>query len=169
MGGGIYYDLYRPKLNNNIFENNSAIYGPDIASYPIKIKMINISSDDIMFDELVSGQTISPSIELCLVDHDEQIVLNDYSSKITISKINSNTTVSGTNEVVVKGGVATFSDLTLIAKPTSENVPFNVHSPSLNSDILNLQYNSSLSQANILASFRICESGEKEENDQCIE
>jgi predicted outer membrane repeat protein len=33
-GGAIYYDTYKPFLTNNTFLNNSAPYGPDLASYP---------------------------------------------------------------------------------------------------------------------------------------
>ena len=38
-GGSIRYDLYRPNFSNNLFESNSAKYGLNIASYPIKIKI----------------------------------------------------------------------------------------------------------------------------------
>jgi predicted outer membrane repeat protein len=37
-GGAIYYDTYKPFLTNLSFNNNSAPYGPDLASYPTQIK-----------------------------------------------------------------------------------------------------------------------------------
>ena len=39
-GGGVYYNLNRPTLNNLMFTNNSADYGPDIASYAVKVSLI---------------------------------------------------------------------------------------------------------------------------------
>lgn len=155
MGGAIFYDLYRPVLDNNTFAHNSALYGPDIASYPVKIKLANSDSDEMVFTNVASGQTITPGIELSLVDFDDQIISTDYSSKITMSRIDSNTSIFGTTEVVVKGGIATFSDIALISKPSSENVAFKVSSPALDSQIINLSGKRSLNQINIIASFRI--------------
>ena len=40
-GGALFYDLYQPYgLENNTFENNTAVYGNNIASYPFKLKLI---------------------------------------------------------------------------------------------------------------------------------
>lgn len=38
QGGAIKYTWYRPTISNNILDGNSAPYGNDIASFPIKIK-----------------------------------------------------------------------------------------------------------------------------------
>ena len=34
-GGAIYFDAFKPDIINCLFLNNSAIYGNDIASYPV--------------------------------------------------------------------------------------------------------------------------------------
>jgi hypothetical protein len=43
-GGAILFDLYPPVLVNNLFENNTALYGKDIASYPVRVIFANSSS-----------------------------------------------------------------------------------------------------------------------------
>ena len=65
-GGAIYYDLYRPVFNNISFSNNSAQYGNDIASYPIKIKLRGSDSDQIILQNVVSGQIHSQHLNLSL-------------------------------------------------------------------------------------------------------
>jgi len=53
-GGAIYYDSFRPNITNSTFLNNSAIYGPDVAGYPIKIVQEDGSST-ITYEEVASG------------------------------------------------------------------------------------------------------------------
>ena len=96
QGGAIYYDLYRPGLSENIFEGNSAGYGPNIASYPIKINIRNSNSDFIKLFDVGSGVKYSNSLELALVDYDNQANNLDNSSVITIKSTRSNTSVFGT-------------------------------------------------------------------------
>ena len=41
-GGAVFYDLYSPiNFDTNMFENNSAPYGPNFASYAYKLLMTN--------------------------------------------------------------------------------------------------------------------------------
>jgi len=54
-GGAIHYETYRPILSNNTFEGNTANYGPDIASYPIKIKVKGSDVKQIVLDNIGSG------------------------------------------------------------------------------------------------------------------
>ena len=166
-GGAIFYDLYRPELENNTFVNNTARYGNDIASYPIKIKLKDIDSDSIMLNDVVSGQMYSPTLVFLLVDHDEQQIFTDSFSTIKINSLSNNTSLDGTLVVAVNQGEATFDELILIAKPGSTNVEFQISSAAVDEDIINLQYNGTINQKNIDASFRYCESGEIETNDVC--
>ena len=166
-GGAIYYDLYRPKLDNITNENNTAQYGNYIASYPIKIKLSNISTDMIVLDDVVSGQMYSSLLEFELVDHDEQVISTDSSSTIKISTIHNNTSLDGTLTVSVDHGVGVFDQLTFISQPGSRNVEFGISSEAIDNDIINLQYNGTVTQNNITTSFRYCESGEIEIDDKC--
>ena len=165
-GGAMYYNLYRPELENNTYNNNIAQYGNDIASYPIKIKFTNTSSDLIVLDNIASGQVISPSLNFELVDHDKQVILTDSTSTIKASSHSNGTTVEGTLVAAVKQGAATFDELILVAKPGSTNAEFQISSAAVDDDIINLQYNGTVSQNAINSSFRYCESGEIETNDR---
>ena len=167
-GGAIYYDLYRPKLDNITQLNNTAVYGNYIASYPIKIKLTNTNTDLIRLDNVVSGQVYSSLLEFELVDHDGQVISTDNSSTIKINTIHSSTSLDGTLVVAVNHGVAVFDQLTLISKPGSQNVEFGIVSEAIDNDIINLQYNGTVTQNNITTSFRYCESGEIEVDDKCV-
>ena len=54
-GGAIKYNVYRPTMQNNIFENNTAAYGPNIGSYAIKIRKKNSEIEQISLDNIGSG------------------------------------------------------------------------------------------------------------------
>jgi hypothetical protein len=54
-GGAIEYDVYRPTFVNNYFENNTAVYGPNIASYPIKINVKGHEIEQIRLEDIGSG------------------------------------------------------------------------------------------------------------------
>ena len=77
MGGAIYYDSYRPSLTNITYANNSALYGQNIASYPIKIIEQGISNDLIELNNIGPSITYSGTLKLALVDYDDQKIMND--------------------------------------------------------------------------------------------
>ena len=77
--------------------NNSAGYGPNIASYPIKIKLRNSSSDNIQLTNVGSGVVYDETLEFALVDYDNQINELDNSSLIIITALSLNTSALGTN------------------------------------------------------------------------
>ena len=53
-GGAIYYNLYSPLgIKNNTFTSNAASYGPDFASFPSKLEILN--KDTTFLSSLVSG------------------------------------------------------------------------------------------------------------------
>lgn len=84
-GGAIYYDIYRPLMTNVTFKNNTAPYGPNIASYPVKVIRTDINSTAFTLDNVASGQTYTQSIELSLVDFDNQIASDTSSGIVSIS------------------------------------------------------------------------------------
>ena len=70
--------------------------------------------------------------------------------------------------MAVNQGVAVFNQLILTSKPGSQNVEFGILSEAIDNDIINLQYNGTVTQNNITTSFRYCESGEIEVDDKCV-
>lgn len=76
QGGSIYYSKKRPRFFNNEFENNSAEYGENIASYPIRIKSSENSTYFIL--ENVIPQAKRPlisNLSFVLLDYDDQITI----------------------------------------------------------------------------------------------
>lgn len=82
VGGAISYVRSRPKINFCNFSNNSAVYGENIASYPIKIKL-----HELKFGVGQNFPSVRPSsdtpliskLTLGLYDIDSQLVCLNYS------------------------------------------------------------------------------------------
>jgi len=69
-GGAYYYPKYRPKLINNTFTNNTAKYGPDIGSIPIKIFINDSISNEVILENIPSGQIVPFEMTISLKDWD---------------------------------------------------------------------------------------------------
>ena len=165
-GGAIYFDLYRPILDKNVFDNNQAVYGNDIASYPVKVRLKDTDSNQFILYNAVSGQVYSPALEFQLIDHYNQVILTDSYSKIRISSISNDALLEGTLTSIVNQGTSSFENLILIAKPGSNNVKYEIISSAIDQDIIDLQYKENFIQEMIDVSFRYCESGEIETNNR---
>lgn len=48
-GGAIIYTKAKPHLLSNIFQNNKANYGDNIASFPVRIRILNKQNETITF------------------------------------------------------------------------------------------------------------------------
>ena len=81
-GGSIKWNQKMPKIDeNNFFKNNNALYGSDIASYPIRnrIKLIinnsfRTAENSITLDNIASGSKIETRIQFELIDVYNNIV-----------------------------------------------------------------------------------------------
>ena len=82
-GGAIYYDLYRPTMENITYIDNEAEYGPNIASYPVKISPTTPGEE--ILEGIVSGQTVPQTLTFSLMDHDDQIAVDIDGGSISIS------------------------------------------------------------------------------------
>jgi predicted outer membrane repeat protein len=51
QGGAIYYNYRRPKLEDIVYSSNRATYGPDIASYPVRIALRSKIESGIILSE----------------------------------------------------------------------------------------------------------------------
>ena len=140
QGGAIYYDLYRPNMTNVIFINNTAPYGPNIASYPVKIVLANSNATDIVFNDVISGQEQEVDLSFHIVDYDNQLALLATSGRIVISQIIKGTSVFGRSTASIVDGVATFDKLIFNAPPGSKNIPFKISSTLIDSSKLIRQY-----------------------------
>ena len=133
QGGAINYDYKPPVRENNIFENNNAAYGNNIASYPVTIKLINSNSEEIRLSEIRSGAAIDTPVVLSLMDYDNQVMNLDNENQVSI--FSSNTTessVRGTNTVKLNNGLASFDSIIFVSEPGSTNIEFSATSKSIN-------------------------------------
>ena len=98
-GGAIYYDYGRPEfVSSIIFNNNSAKYGPDIASYAVKITFENDTSNDMKINNFGSGIVYEEVLKFAVRDYDNQIMVLDDENQIIISSGNpSISQISGFN------------------------------------------------------------------------
>ena len=130
-------------MKNIIFQNNSAPYGNDIASYPVRIVKQGDDDDDdfhIHLNEIASGQTLSESLVLKIIDYDNQTISTLIKGNIVVSTIDYNTKVYGRNSESIVNGVSTFSGLILSAKPGSNMVQFSVNTAIIDSSVISRQF-----------------------------
>ena len=168
-GGAIYYDVYRPNMINNAFYNNSAVYGNNIASYPIKIKEKDSSQDQIVLNNIGSGISGNISFVFGLYDFDDQVVSLDNVSQITIRSIVNNTLVSGSTSIKVIKGIAKFDSVIFTSFPGYKNISFGLTSNAIDLAKVRKQISLNYTLNNILVSFRFWSPGEIIAKDICIE
>ena len=127
QGGAIYYNYKRPQFNKNDFTNNQAVYGPDIASYAVKLRFRDINSDQMNITDIASGVQYANNIIFELVDYDNQIMMLNNINQVEISVANkSQLQLKGTNNALLKEGIATFSNFVAVSKPGNTNVLISV-------------------------------------------
>ena len=164
-GGAIYYNYNRPALYDSVLLNNSAEYGPNFASYPFKIKMLENYSDKMMISNMVSGVQFDKVVKLSLVDFDEQIMSLYSINQITINSLNKTlVSINGVNSALLRNGIASFTNLIINAQPGSQNVQLQASSKAIDSIKIKKIYGI-INNNFIYANFRFCRPGEIQQND----
>jgi len=161
MGGAIYYSFKRPDLPNIVFENNTAPYGPNLASYAVKIRRYEGTSDDILIDNVGAGIKYDKEIKLALLDYDNQVMVLNSVNEITIISSASNvTSVSGTNSVLQENGIGTFENLIVLGIHGSRGVKFQASSKAIDTSKITQVYGGPVSNNTVTVNFRECMPGE---------
>ena len=163
-GGAFFYDMYRPGLLNNIFYNNSASYGNNIASYPIKIKQKDSNHDQVVLNNIGSGISDNINFVFGLYDYDDQITSLDNVSQITIKSIVNDTLVSGATIVKATKGVAAFDNVIFTSNPGYSNVSFGLTSNAIDLAKARKQISLNYTLKNIIVNFRFWQPGEIQTN-----
>ena len=171
QGGALNYNYVRPSLSSNSYQNNSALYGPNIASYPVKIKLVNSTQDEILLDNVGSGITYPQTLHLGLYDYDDQIMVLDSSNQIIISPVDlQSSDVSGINLGLLDQGSTSLDSIAFISSPGSVNVQFKATSKAIDDDKIQNVFSNSASNNTINVNFRFCQPGEIITNDnQCLQ
>jgi predicted outer membrane repeat protein len=158
-GGAIYYGFGRPQLKNVTNSNNSAPYGPNLASYAVKIKMLG--NDEMVISNIGSNIKLEETIHLALLDYDDQVMVLNSVNQIIITPVDrSIASVRGVNSVLLHNGVATFDNLVAITKYGSKNVKFQASSKGIDSTKIKKVYGAEISENIVTFNFRDCMPGE---------
>jgi hypothetical protein len=120
--------MNRPQLTNNIYDNNTATYGNNIASYAVRIIDENTGSNKINFYDYASGQLYNETLKYALVDYDDQEMVLDDESTIKISSVTVGSSVSRTSSEKVTAGLAKFDAVILGSIAGSTNTIFSLTS-----------------------------------------
>jgi len=155
-GGAIFYDFMNPIIDEDTtLENNIAFYGSDLASYPVRVGLINSHHSDIIkLSNIASGLSIESGLGLALLDYDDQVFTLDNSSLINILSLNPDASVRGVNVAKVNNGVVNFDDLVFTSQPGSSNIEFTVSSNSINKHKVSLTHNDEITQSHLHVDFR---------------
>lgn len=134
LGGCITWRTTKPELSENTYINNSAIYGNEIASFPISMSVY--SSDTFLTDfslsDIAPGQLVSNSFSVVLLDHYGQIVKTDNTTTISLTSPSSDIIISGTTTITSSLGMVTFGSFYIYGKP-GNNISMEITSPVINS------------------------------------
>ena len=169
-GGVIYYDYNRPVIKNSIFINNHALYGQNIASYPVKIGINDSSFDHMSFTNVGSG-VVYDKVTFVLLDYDNQTMVLNNQDYIKINPSNfSQSSVLGTNHGQLTNGIASFSNLILQHQPGASNITFVASSKAIDKNKIESVFGSPISDNTIDVSFRWCKPGEIYDNiNSCVQ
>ena len=171
-GGSIRWQNVKPQLNSILYQNNSASYGADVASYAVTIaptaQQRRLSGVPVIqyIQGIVPGQKVQSPIELSLQDQYGNIVTTDNSSKAGIRS--SEATISGTNAVIAQKGVFLFDDFALIASP-NQNVTVQFYANSIEEmqKTVKDQETNFNPIVSVLVYLRDCEAGEYNTGTEC--
>lgn len=163
-GGGIQYDVMRPIMENLIIENNTAQYGPKIASYAMRLKLYHNVTDKIYFTNVGSGIIGDILFYIEMLDADDQIMILNSKYWVHIrAQIPNQTQPQSLGGVIsnqVVNGVALFDKLAFISAPGNINVMYDLHSDDFDHAIIQRQFNGTFKQEIVHVDFRFCKPGE---------
>jgi hypothetical protein len=152
-GGAIYYNYNRPSMSSNIFINNSALYGENVASYPTKIVLNSTKQESLNLENVGSGLKYEGDLIFALVDQDDQTMILDNSSTLKLTPMSPNASLTGIDFAKVTAGVAKFSSIAFNSYPGERDIKFRITSGMIDSHF------------DLTVSFRFCKPGEFEETD----
>lgn len=156
-------------MTNVTFTNNTAPYGDNIASYPVKAILADgTSSASFMINDAPSGQILEEELSFAVVDFDGQTLNSQTSGLMSITGVSPDARALGLSTAPVIAGVSTFSDVVLQAKPGSKNVEFSVKAFSVDPTLIFKVFGVNTLQEPFYVNFRYCKPGESDEGNICF-
>ncbi|CAI2362327.1 unnamed protein product [Moneuplotes crassus] len=172
MGGGIYYNLVRPLMQNITYRDNLAEYGANIASYAVRIVQSGTKENKIYLSSVASGLKYDSVLAFDLVDYDDQIMNLESSTSVKILIEDPGISIRGVDFGRLTNGKAELDNVYFIGTAGSSNHTYKLTSKSINSKIISsIIGNSDGKYDNFLdVSFRYCKPGEiQTSNNECVE
>jgi hypothetical protein len=121
---------------DTIFENNTAKYGMDIASYPILIKSLNDHQNKLKLENIASGQPITSNFDVGVYDYEGQLCSLESNAKIfIIPESFSGNIVKGINERALKNGTANFSGVIFTTNDFNNEQEFSIITQAINQNV----------------------------------
>jgi len=162
-GGAIYYDFLKPVFGSGItYSNNTAQYGPDIASYAVKITLSNDISPNIRINHLGSGIVYEKTLKLVIRDYDNQIMIMDSQNKIILTAVNSTIAkIKGFSSVGLQKGIAEFNNFIVEAEPGIKNIKVAASSLAIDQAKITSIFGSQISENTLEVDLRYCKPGEQ--------
>jgi len=155
--------MNRPTMTNNQFYNNSAVYGDNVASYPVKIVDSTTNSNKIIISNAVSGLQYSESITVKIVDFEGQVVNSENKNTFKISSSAQGSSIGGTDFAKITDGTAVFDNLFFVAEAGSKNIGYTLSTLAISRPIIEqilLPTDEKEYSNTITALFRECQPGE---------
>jgi len=161
QGGAVYYDFKRPSFSQITYKDNQAKYGPNVASYAVKLRINGVELDHAKVTDIGSGIRYADTIYYELLDVDNQVMVLNSQDQIVMTPVNrSLVSFTSTNSALLRGGVASFSDILVVAKPGSADVLIKVSCKAIDSGKIVKVFGGPISNSTISMSFRYCKPGE---------
>lgn len=119
-GGSIAWLAVKPQLTHLTFAGNSAMYGPDIGSYPTQIVLNSVSGRSLSrISDFPPGQQTPVTLSASILDHYGQIITTDNSSMAVLASTNPSSSVLGAAKVIAVQGTFLFNDFKVYGAPAS--------------------------------------------------
>eukprot|EP00361_Fabrea_salina_P007450 CAMPEP_0202436818 /NCGR_PEP_ID=MMETSP1345-20130828/26245_1 /ASSEMBLY_ACC=CAM_ASM_000843 /TAXON_ID=342563 /ORGANISM="Fabrea Fabrea salina" /LENGTH=1731 /DNA_ID=CAMNT_0049050339 /DNA_START=6 /DNA_END=5201 /DNA_ORIENTATION=+ len=171
-GGSIRWKTVSPHISSNTYQNNTAPYGADIASYAVGMGLVTsnsrlLSGESLAYMEgIAPGQEIEKLAEIALRDKYGNIVTTDNSTEATLKSLNA--TLGGQTTVTAVNGVITFEKIT-VTGVINQNITVVIRASSIETNQQEVQddeteFNPNLS---VIVNLRDCKVGEENTGDQC--
>lgn len=133
-GGAIYYNFKRPFIENIMFANNSALYGPNIANYAVRIIFKDKPDQSLVFSNVVSGQSFPKSFTFQHIDYDNQVMSLLNSGQIKITPFNNEARLTGEDAEMIANGESKFDNIIFTYRPGAADILFSLKSKHIDAN-----------------------------------
>jgi len=177
-GGSVYWADSMPQVTNSVFRSGKAAYGPDFASFPVRIRISALtgngslqadSDSEATLFNMASGQLAAQSLLASVTDHYGQVVTTENSAAAALLVTNQDVNLFGVTAVVAVNGTFAFVAFGISANPLS-TAYFHISTTAIDvSKQAAAQDNATYNQVvGVKALMRACVMGESRFENQCL-